>query len=170
MRRKHSWVWIVGLALLTTSLLICFLLGNKKSVETVRTSPILEPAPTAEVRVDAVPVATADTPAEDRTEPAAPDPTMDAENQADAAVVSDRNTGFELPELEISAAPSDSGKPDNEGSDARETVSTPDSSISPRTEPAESDPSQQNPETEPEPGSGSIVIDHNGDIMLPEVP
>ena len=170
MRRKTLWVWIMCIILLVCSLSACSLFSNRKSGETAQMPSTQEPAPTAAVRSDAVSDEIEDTSAQDQAEPSAPNQEIDIENQTDTSAAVEPNADVELPEIEIPVAPSDTGKPDNKGTDIHEPVSTPENSTPPATGPTESSPPPQEPEAQPDPANSDIVIDQNGDILLPEVP
>ena len=170
MRHKQIWAWIACLALLTSCLSGCSLFGNRKNGETVQTSLTQEPASAAAEHSDASSDETKDTTTEEQAEPATPNQVIDTDNQMDTIVAAEPDTDVELPEIEIPVVPSDTMKPDNEGADIHEPVSTPQSPAPIVTEPEASNLPQQEPETQPDPGNSDIVVDHNGDILLPEVP
>ena len=148
MKRKKLWIWIVCLVLLLGCAAAVLLLRPPKQAAAEQTSPTMAPITAAEESTEDPGIPT-ENPKPLPTDTAQPE---DTEKPTDASAPVDtgaaaRPSGIELPEIEIPTAQPDAGDdiPEN----------TP--------EPEPDDP-------QPAPGNSDIVIDENGDILLPEVP
>ena len=161
MIRRHIWIWIVCLALPVFCLSACFLFGGKES-ETIQGQFTQEagsaPAVSQNTSTDFADNSQKDLQAE-QTTPEQPIDNNKQEDTADAKVVV---KDVELPEIEIPIA--NDNEQDDKSNDPEPLAAPYEPSVStaPQLEPK--------PSSEAEPGNGGIVIDHNGDIMLPEVP
>ena len=180
MKRKRIWIWIVCPVLLVCGVLTWILLGGKQS----------EPDSAPFSRNSAAPAEQQShtTDAEDheetvQAEQSAPMQPTESNERGNAASASESATDAELPEIEIPATDDGNREDDKDrttppsetGSAASvKPTSTPASTEKPQTDPPESNDPKPTPEPSadptPEPDNSDIVTDHNGDILLPEVP
>lgn len=148
MKRKKLWIWIVCLVLLLGCAVAVLLLRQPRQDGAEQTSPTTAPITAAEERTEDPGIPT------ENPEPLPTDtaPPEETEKQPDASAPADAGTaagpaGIELPEIEIPTAQPDAGD------DIQENT-----------------PEPEPDDTQPEWGNSDIVIDENGDILLPEVP